>query len=93
MAFMGATQDPSGLYRFNAVWDLLKNETIVGIHEFVKSLQMAFIKTLSPEFIAHWQLRPLYEKTLAYHGHFLTFEAPSDEIAQNCQTALEAANI
>ena len=93
MSFMGATQDPSGLYRFNAVWDLFAKETIAGIHDYVKSLQLAFIKDLSPEFISHWQLRQLYEKELTYHGHFLTFEAPSDEIAQNCQTTLETANI
>ena len=93
MAFMGATQDPSGLYRFNAVWDLFKNETVAQIHEYVRSLQLAFIKDLSPEFISHWQLRPLYEKELSLHGHFLTFEAPSDDVADRCEKTLRAANI
>jgi selenocysteine lyase/cysteine desulfurase len=93
MAFMGATQDPSGLYRFNAVWDLFKNESISQIHEYVRTLQLAFIKDLSPEFISHWQLRPLYEKELSYHGHFLTFEAPSDEVAGRCQETLRTAQV
>jgi selenocysteine lyase/cysteine desulfurase len=93
MAFMGATQDPSGFYRFNAVWDLFKNESISDIHAYVKTLQLAFIKDLSPEFISHWQLRPLYENELSYHGHFLTFEAPTDEVASRCQGVLKDANI
>jgi selenocysteine lyase/cysteine desulfurase len=58
MAFMGATQDASGFYRFLAVWDQF-NQLRVGIkeiHQHVKSLQQLFLQKLPPLYWQKWQL-------------------------------------
>lgn len=94
-SFMGATQDTSGLYRFNAAWELFqKNDLNVDkIHSFVKTLQERFLKTLPTQFISHYQLTPLFHRELKWHGHFLTFLAPSEKDAQKAQEALGNAGI
>lgn len=90
MAFMGATQDCSGFYRFNSVWDLFKQESISvpAIHEYVLKLQKAFIEGLPKNFLSRWSLTPLYQDDLKWHGHFLTFEASSLEEAEKFQETL-----
>ncbi len=95
MAFMGATQDPSGFYRFNAVWDLFfsHNITIEAIHAYVLNLQLLFLKELPISFIQSWSLKPLFSPDLLWHGHFLTFEADSLEDAQKCQEILHKHHI
>lgn len=95
MAFMGATQDPSGFYRFNAVWNLFAKEyiTVSKIHNYVVNLQKIFIQNLDPNFIQAFHLKPLYDQSLAWHGHFLTFEAASLEEAQRCQEALQKVSV
>jgi len=84
MAFMGSTQDPSGFYRFNAVWDLFSLEgiDIRDIHRYVVGLQSTFLDNLPRSFMRDWSLTPLFDPALAWHGHFLTFEASSLEIAE-----------
>lgn len=95
MAFMGATQDPSGFYRFNAVWDLFESEgvSLKEIHEYVVNLQRLFIKELPHQFLEKWALKPLYLEGLEWHGHFLTYEAESIEKAEKCQAELKEAHI
>jgi selenocysteine lyase/cysteine desulfurase len=95
MAFIGATQDPSGLYRFNAVWDLFlkENLTVAGIHEYVLNLQNRFLGSLPERFIEDSGLTPLIPEELTWHGHFLTFEAPSEERARTLEDALKARRI
>ncbi|WP_408095437.1 aminotransferase class V-fold PLP-dependent enzyme [Peredibacter sp. HCB2-198] len=95
MAFMGATQDPSGLYRFNATWDLFKSEylTVEAIHNFVRDLQMEFLKAIPKTFIAGNNLTPLFDLNLKWHGHFLTFEAATLEEAEDIQEALKKARV
>jgi selenocysteine lyase/cysteine desulfurase len=95
LAFIGATQDPSGLYRFNAVWDLyIKQElTIYSIHEYVLKLQQCFLKAIPKKFIKTWDLRPLLKEDLAWHGHFLAFEAPNEEVAGRLELALKARQV
>ena len=90
IAFMGATQDPSGFYRFNAVWDLFETQKIdvQTIHQYVLGLQKVFLKDLPKTFIQKWSLRPLFDQNLPWHGHFLTFEAPSIEAAEKFQQTL-----
>ena len=94
MSFMGATQDLSGLYRFNSVWNLFAKEgiTVPEIHAYVKSLQEAFIAGLSPQFLKTWSLSPLY-KDLMWHGHFLTFEARDEERAEAFEKAVKGLKI
>ncbi|HXH31049.1 MAG TPA: aminotransferase class V-fold PLP-dependent enzyme [Bacteriovoracaceae bacterium] len=83
MAFMGATQDPSGLYRFNAAWDLFEESglDVSGIHQHVRTLQMEFLAVLPASFVQDWELRPLFDPELPWHGHFLTFECDTPEAA------------
>lgn len=94
MAFMGATQDPSGLYRLNAVWNLFQelNLNVSEIHNYVKDLQTAFIQGLPDDFLKIHHLRPLFRE-LEWHGHFLTFEAATEDGAARTQDALKKANV
>lgn len=94
MAFMGATQDPSGFYRFNASWDLFCKEgfSVSKIHEFIKELQTEFLKALPEDFSNAHGLTPLF-KNLSWHGHFLTFEARSEEEGHKLQEALKDQQI
>jgi len=95
LAFMGATQDPSGLYRFNASWDLFIHEhlTINKIHEYIVSLQKDFIFQIPDAFLEKYSLTPLFSKELHWHGHFLTFEAPSLKVATEAYQFLKDLNI
>lgn len=95
MSFMGATQDCSGFYRFNSVWDLFNSQkiTVKEIHEYVLNLQKIFLKDLPAAFINNWKLKPLYQAGLEWHGHFLTFEAPSLDVAEKCQEKLKEVGI
>lgn len=95
LAFMGATQDPSGLYRFNATWDLFGSLEldINKKHEYIVSLQKHFITTLPMNFLKKFSLRPLFSNDLNWHGDFLTFEAPSVEAANKVYELLKGLNI
>ena len=95
MAFMGATQDPSGFYRFNAVWDLFESKGIKvqAIHDYVQNLQKIFLKDLPTAFLEAWSLKGLFDQNLAWHGHFLTFEAPTVEAAEKCHQTLADQHI
>lgn len=66
--FMGSTFDPSGLYRFNAVMDLLDREkiTVADIRARVMQLQDLFLQSLKAD------LGPLINNKQP-RGHFLTF--------------------
>lgn len=70
--FMGATFDPSGLYRFNAVQDWLLGQGlgVADIHAHVQALQALFLARLpcGPFTAARLVVRPDQP-----HGHFLTF--------------------
>jgi selenocysteine lyase/cysteine desulfurase len=75
--FMGATFDPVGLYRFNAVARLFESQglTIAAVDEHVKSLQRLFLERLGDRKDAsispHDLIAP--EDGIAGLGHFLTF--------------------
>jgi selenocysteine lyase/cysteine desulfurase len=77
--FLGATFDPVGLYRFNAVMDLLDSlgVTVATIHAHVRALQAQFVdrlKTLNLATLRADQLLvPIAEQN---RGHFLTFRTP-----------------
>ena len=79
--FLGATFDPSGLYRLRAVfaWMQRLGLTVEAIHDHVLSLQQHFLGALEGS-----RLEPLKSARLApmgspHHGHFLTFETPRAE--------------
>lgn len=95
MAFMGATQDPSGAYRFNAVWNEFTKDglTVPAMHEYIKNLQTLFLKNLPTGFPEIHNLRPLFESPLHWHGHFLTFESQTQEMGEAFQEKLKKAGI
>jgi selenocysteine lyase/cysteine desulfurase len=95
MAFMGATQDLSGLYRFNAVWDLFSNIdlTVNKIHLRIHDLQLAFLNQLPTSFYKKWELTPLFNRDLKWHGHFLTFEAPSEAKASELELKIKNSGV
>jgi selenocysteine lyase/cysteine desulfurase len=91
--FMGATFDPTGLYRMGAVFDWMNDIglTVDAIHRHVMALQELFRAE-----VARAKLRPLCESRLvtpvasASRGHFLTFELAG---AQAMHERLTRANI
>lgn len=95
MAFMGATQDPSGLYRFNAAWKLFFQEgiSIKSIHDYVLGLQEHFLQGLPLSFLKDYGLSPLYPQKLTHHGHFLTFLAQDLKTAEELQNELKKAQV
>lgn len=88
--FAGATFDPSGIYRFNAVMDLFEREgiTIEDIHRHVVRLQARFLTALEEA-----ENMPISRHRLMFsperkHGHFLTFSLPTPEQAARLARAL-----
>ncbi len=75
--FLGATFDPSGLYRLNAVIDLLRSlrVSVTDIHGHARRLQERFVAGLEalqlPDLHPDRLLVPLAERN---RGQFLTFE-------------------
>lgn len=94
IAFFGATQDFSGLYRFNAVWNLFSSEglTLEQIHGHIVTLQKEFISN-SMALLEMQDLKALFDQNLRYHGHFLTFEAPFEEEAQRIEKELNGLQV
>jgi selenocysteine lyase/cysteine desulfurase len=92
--FMGATFDPTGLYRLAAVLDWTDEIglTVQAIHEHVLALQALFLAEL-----ARAKIKPLCDARLVTpvaegiaRGHFLTFELAS---AQALHDRLARASI
>ena len=75
--FMGATFDPVGLYRFNAVARMLQTNglTIAAIDDHVKALQGRFLDGLAGKSDAALSPRDLIAPAdgISGLGHFLTF--------------------
>jgi kynureninase len=75
--FMGATFDPVGLYRFNAVARLFESQglTIASVDDHVKTLQRLFLDGLGAKRGASLSVEDLIAPGdgLAGLGHFLTF--------------------
>lgn len=85
MRFAGATMDFSALYRLRAVLQMFEEHdlTVDSINRYIKSCQKAFLNTLFA--IKHKSLNQesLLVSDLAQNGHFLTFQLPSAEKAEN----------
>jgi selenocysteine lyase/cysteine desulfurase len=89
--FAGATFDPSGLYRLNAVMDWLEAETLTigDMHRYCLDLQRAFLNKLDAAKV------PISSKQLmiedpARRGRFLTFQTAE---AARIDRELAARNI
>jgi selenocysteine lyase/cysteine desulfurase len=79
--FAGATFDPTGLYRFNAVQRWLDGLglTVGAIHAHVARLQVAFLERVAEEggVLAGAELLP--PRGMAERGHFLTLRLAGAE--------------
>ncbi|WP_424814743.1 aminotransferase class V-fold PLP-dependent enzyme [Roseococcus sp. YIM B11640] len=79
MRFMGATFDPSGLFRFNAAQRMLAEQgaTVAAIHAHAHALQARFVAGLGGARLDPARLVvPLEESR---RGNFLTFDLPDAE--------------
>lgn len=84
--FFGATFDPSGLYRWNAVGDWLERErlTVADIHAYVKRLQRCFLERLSEARLKSLPIENLVPRIeIDSRGHFLTFDIPNAEAIES----------
>ena len=74
--FWGATFDPSGLYRFNAVMDWLAGTgtTIADIHRHAVELQKHFLDGLARLRLAHLGPQHLVPPAGVARGNFLAFD-------------------
>ena len=84
MRFFGATFDPSGLYRFNAVMRWLDGLQVdfADIHAHVHALQRRFVDTLSARPIPALPLERLTPPLGTARGNFLTFVLPWAEAVE-----------
>lgn len=77
--FMGATFDPSGLYRMRAVLGWLAEEGISAdaLHAHAVALQNRFLDALSPQPVGPFdEAQLVIPRSEAARGNFLTFEHP-----------------
>jgi kynureninase len=89
--FMGATFDPSGLYRFNAVMRWLAEEGITPgiIHAHAKALQQSFLQQIGHSALMG-QAALVVPPDEPRRGNFLTFETPD---AQALYRDLQQMNV
>jgi selenocysteine lyase/cysteine desulfurase len=90
-AFSGSTFDPAGLYRFNAVWDMLQKEglTVEKIHDHVNRLISLFLSGTSETILKKF---PILNQG-PDRGHFITFKLGSNEECSQVHFNLKNAGI
>ena len=91
--FFGATFDPSGLYRFNAVRDMLTEHSldVVGMSEYVGGLQTKLVDMISRGQAGKLKnARQLNDVTSEYSARFLALDY---DTAQQWKAALHDHNI
>jgi selenocysteine lyase/cysteine desulfurase len=92
--FLGATFDPSGLYRMAAVFDWLAAEGVDAghVHRHAQALMGQFLDAIEPLNIAGLRRRDMITPfgSDAAHGNFLTFRT---DRAGEIETRLAQANI
>ncbi len=91
--FMGATFDPSGLYRFNAVMRWLGSEgiTVATIHAHAKALQQSFLHKIAGHALLNLNPSSLVVPADEMRrGNFLTFETPD---AQRIYSGLKTQSV
>lgn len=78
--FAGSTMDYSALYRLTAVLETFKQEelSVAVIHDHVQKLQFLFLKELANQGHGILNEKNLLHRGLSHHGHFLTFQIPSE---------------
>lgn len=95
MRFAGATMDFSALYRLRAVLQMFQQNSlsVASINQYIKSCQMAFMETLSK--LQHPLLNEdhLLLNDFNRHGHFLTYELPSQDVTESLSCYLREQGI
>ena len=95
MRFAGATMDFSALYRLEAVLDLFASEgiTVDKIDVYIQHCQDIFLRKL--ENIQHPLINKntLIHNNLSQHGHFFSFELPSENDASALHALLRRHHI
>lgn len=93
--FAGATMDYTALYRLQAVltWWQQDSIEVAAVHDHVQQLQQAFLEEIDA--LQHPLLNRdhLLLNGDADHGHFLTFELPTEEDVHKIVGELEQAKI
>ena len=92
--FLGATFDPSALYRFNAVQRMLTDNDLTTdrISRHVERLQEQLLASLSETALRGAELLNPLERETASHARFLAFRSPNAQrwyealLAKNCLT-------
>lgn len=76
MRFAGATFDPSGIYRFNSVMEVLAQcgLGVSEIHAHVQNLQKYFLTVLQRAKLSYLSLPQLIFESLETQGHFFSFK-------------------
>ena len=76
--FWGATFDPSGIFRLNAVlsWFEKDNITIEAIHNHVVSLQTHFLEMIANNSNPAFSRDNILIENLDWHAHFLSIRLP-----------------
>jgi selenocysteine lyase/cysteine desulfurase len=92
--FLGATFDPSGLYRLAAVFDWLAREGITAehVHLHAQALMARFLEGIAALHIEGLRLEDLITPfgSKAEHGNFLAFRTPR---ASEIQATLAGVNV
>ena len=92
--FLGATFDPSGLYRLAAVFDWLARERITAehVHLHAQALMARFLEGIEAVHIEGLRLADLITPfgSNAEHGNFLTFRTPR---ASEIEAKLAGVNV
>ena len=90
MKYWGSTMDPSGWYRFNAVWDFFEKKelNVEKIHQQIRDNQLYFLQLLPTSSLLDG-CQPLFHSNLQWHGHFLTFKAPTLERGAEIERSLK----
>jgi len=93
--FAGATFDPAGVYRMNAVFRWLDTcgLTVERMHRRVVSLQQRFLDHLQSQGHPLLNAASLFGRPGIQHGRFLTFELGSAAAALSFTKALEEAGV
>lgn len=93
--FAGSTMDLSPLYRMLASLQLFEKEglTVPVIHEYVQSLQKAFLNHLA-NLSQNWLSEDvLLVNDLQYHGHFLTFKLRDSSLVKKLHDHLKHSGV
>jgi selenocysteine lyase/cysteine desulfurase len=89
--FMGATFDPSALYRFNAVQRMLRDNqlTTAAVAEHARTLQAQLLDGIGATALGEAELLNPLDRDKGTHARFLAFRSPD---AQRWHTGLKAQN-